>query len=328
MMKLLHQKILQNTLVLLLLITAPSLWAQLTLPATSPYSQDFNSIGSGLPAGWSVRDDATATSQGTAVTLNTSHVAWTSTTAGFRNSAASGTTNAASATNRALSIKQSGSFGDPAASFQLEIANTTGKQSFTLSMKHQILASEGRSTIWTVQYSINGTSWTQLGTFTDPSSASSTNGSYTLPAEFSNKSTSVYIRIVALASSTGSGSRDTYGIDDFVLSWTNAAVNPTITGNTTQNFTYGTADAYSFTVANTNSISATLTPTGTLPQGITLDETNREINVAANTAPGTYAITITANGSGSTTATKNVTLTVGKKTITIIKWNTIYTRLI
>jgi hypothetical protein len=76
------------------------------------YTQDFNSIGSGLPTGWDVRTGATASSLGSTATFNTSQVAWDNTSGAFKNYAAStGLTETATSsdqsgsTNRALGIR-------------------------------------------------------------------------------------------------------------------------------------------------------------------------------------------------------------------------------
>ena len=199
--------------------------AQLTLTGTN-YVQNFDSVASGLPSGWSVRTNATSSTRGTAVTFATTAAAWNSTTGSFRNSSsATGSTSADASTvqsantNRAIAMRQTGSYGDPGAAFELEIGNTTGKNGFSLQIKHQMLDVQTRSTAWSVQHSTNGTSWTTAGTFSDPGAWGSTNATYNFGAALDNVSTPVYIRIVALSGSTSTGSRDTYGIDDFTLAW-------------------------------------------------------------------------------------------------------------
>lgn len=64
------------------------LWAQLTLPMGTSYTQNFDAIGSGLPTGWTVRTGAGASSRGTSSSLNTAAVSWANNTGEFRNSAA------------------------------------------------------------------------------------------------------------------------------------------------------------------------------------------------------------------------------------------------
>jgi len=215
--------------------------AQLTLPAGTSYTQDFNGLGSGLPTGWTVRTGATSTARGTTTTIvatpnsgtGATSTSWAETSAAFRNMAsANSLTSAAtaaaqaSATDRALGVRQTGSFADPGASFELELANTSARTGFSLSVKHQMLNVQARSTTWSVQYSTNsGAAWTTIGTYTDPGSFGSTNGSYSLGTALDNVNSTVLLRVVALTAASGTGSRDSYGIDDFSLTWTNAAGN-------------------------------------------------------------------------------------------------------
>jgi hypothetical protein len=121
--------------------------AQVTL-GSSPYSQNFDGIGSGLPTGWTVRTGASVSALGTAQTFVTGTTnGWTSTTAQFRNAASSESPSAsgdltatqATRTDRVPSVRQSGTFGDPGAAFVLQIANTTGLTNFDLSFKLQSL---------------------------------------------------------------------------------------------------------------------------------------------------------------------------------------------
>ena len=128
------------SLIILLAIVGQS-YAQVTL-GTSPYSENFSTIPTALPTGWTVRTAATATALGTAASFITTQTAWSSSTGQFANCAsANGLTSAASAatqnasTDRAPSIRQTGAVGDPGAAFVLQIANTTSKTAFNLSLK-------------------------------------------------------------------------------------------------------------------------------------------------------------------------------------------------
>jgi hypothetical protein len=104
--------------------------AQVTLTGTN-YTQNFNSISNGLPPGWSVRTNATATSLGTPTSFNTNAVSWGTQTGQFGNAAGITDNSLASAlgtesstlqgefTNRCLAVRQTAAFGDPgAASFK------------------------------------------------------------------------------------------------------------------------------------------------------------------------------------------------------------------
>ena len=122
-------------LVLLFLLLSILCWGQLTL-GTSPYTQNFN--GTTLPTGWSTRTSASATALGTSITPATTDT-WANTASGFKfcasvKSPLTSTSNAAaqnSASDRSLSVRSSGSLGDPGQSFALQIANTTGKTGFS-----------------------------------------------------------------------------------------------------------------------------------------------------------------------------------------------------
>lgn len=227
---------------LVLLLFQFSAQSQLTL-TNSPYTQDFNGIGSGLPTGWEVRTAATASALGTTQTLVTSATSWASTTGQFRNVAgAAGLTSSSSSTdqsnssNRALGIRQTGSFGDPGGAFYLQLTNTTSKSAFVLEFDLQSLdIASPRTTTWTIQFGVGAspTSFTTAGsisgTLTTGNSIFSNNR---IVANFGNQLDNlagpVWIRIVTLTGSTGSGARATTGIDNVSISWAGASA-PVIT---------------------------------------------------------------------------------------------------
>lgn len=211
-------------------------WGQLTLPAGTTYTENFDGIGTALPTGWSVRTGASTSTLGTAQTLTTTATSWADTAGAFKNCAAGETplissstiTAQSGSTDRALAVRPSGAFGDPGAAFTLQLANTSLRTSFSLTLKHMLLDAQTRTTTFTVQYSTvaAGTSgWTDLGTYiTNGSWGSTSTGVLSFGTALDNISGNVWIRIVALVGSSNTGSRDTYGIDDFVLSWTNTVV--------------------------------------------------------------------------------------------------------
>jgi len=233
-----------------------SVRAQLTLSGTS-YTQNFDSLPT-LPTGWTVRTGSTTSSLGTAGTVTTA--SWTDTTGNFRNVAAAespltsgtSTANQGTATDRALAIRPSGSFGDPNGAFLLQLQNTTGRTDFALTMKHMSCDDQPRTSVYTVEYTTvaAGTSgWTTLGTYTTTTWGATT-ANYDFGTALDNIGNNVWIRVRG-GTSTGSGNRDTYGIDDFVLTWSTAT--PTITTSGTLaalSNTYGTASSStSFTVS-------------------------------------------------------------------------------
>ncbi|MFM8914113.1 MAG: hypothetical protein ACKOE6_14545, partial [Flammeovirgaceae bacterium] len=221
--------------------------AQVTL-TSSPYTQDFNNISTGLPSGWTVRTGATATALGSAATPVTAATSWTSTTGNFRNvAAAAGLTATSTVTdqnnssNRALAVRQTGTFGDPGAAFTFQLTNTTGLSNFQLAFKLQSLdgTAAGRTTTWRVDYGFgtNPTTFTTIAssptTLTTTLAASGASwGSTNVSVNFLNllddNSSNVWIRIVTLTATSGSGSRPTSAIDDFQLTFSNVDTNAPI----------------------------------------------------------------------------------------------------
>jgi hypothetical protein len=242
--------------------------AQLILTGTN-YVQNFDGLDSGLPAGWMVCTNAHATNAGTAAGFATNHTSWGGSSGAFGNYASltnnagtaclgseSATTQAA-ITNRALGVRQTGAFGDPGAAFILNIMNTTGMANFQLGLDFLMLSVQSRSTVWTVDYAVgnNSTNFIPLAVYTDPGVFGATYTNISLGTVLDNQGSNVWIRIIALSASTGSGSRDTFGVDNFSLSWTTnaaiAATPPVITslvltnGNAVIYFTGGPNDTAS-----------------------------------------------------------------------------------
>ncbi|ANI88241.1 hypothetical protein A9P82_02330 [Arachidicoccus ginsenosidimutans] len=213
------------------LLFIQSAYGQVDL-TTSPYVENFDGIASGLPAGFSVNTGSSATSIGTAVTTITK-ATWATTSGQFTNYASASlgasatTTEQGNATDRALGVRQTGSFGDAGAAFVFQISNTLGKTSFSLTFDLQSLdANSPRTTAWQVQYGLgsNPTSFTDASTITGTlTTGGSTFSNNTITADFGNaldnQSGVVTIRIVTLNKSTGSGNRPSTAIDNFSLSW-------------------------------------------------------------------------------------------------------------
>jgi hypothetical protein len=223
---------------------------QLVLTGTN-YFQDFNTISNGLPVGWTVRTNATSTSLGTNATFWMLGKTWGESTGEFGN-CASTLSNAGTnfigaeipsvqhaCTNRALAIRQTASFGDPGAAFVLEISNTVGMRDFSFSVDLEMLKINPLSTTWSIEYAVGNSpaAFTTLGTYADPGAFGAINRTFSLGADADNQSSKVWIRIVALTAATGTtGTRDTFGIDNFSLSWSAMSVNaPVIVSMTTSN---------------------------------------------------------------------------------------------
>jgi hypothetical protein len=216
----------------LLIFTASE--AQVFL-GTSPFTQNFDTIGSGLPNGFTVRTGATNTALGTPVaSFNTATTSWFSTSGRFGNYASAiglvpstPASTQGTIANRALGVRQTGSFGDPGAAFVFQAVNTKGKKDFTLSFNLQSLdSSSPRTTTFLVQYA-KGTSPTSFTTVsTTPTPLVTGNSKFfdtLVNVNFGNAiddiNDTVWIRIATLSASTGSSNRATSAIDNFTLSW-------------------------------------------------------------------------------------------------------------
>jgi hypothetical protein len=228
----------------LMIVVCYTLHAQYKLSG-SAYLQNFDSLSSGLPLGWQVDTNASAASLGNSAIgsfVSAPGVAtrWSNVTGAFKNvaSANSFTSFAAAtstaqlaATDRALGLKQTATFGDGGAAFTFQIDNTFRLSNFTLDFKLQSLDSSAGSRVstWQVQYAL-GTSPT---VFTTVGSGTWTTGGNTFSNTFISKAfgaalddsrVPVWIRIVCLSPATGTGSRATTAIDDVHISWTGTAV--------------------------------------------------------------------------------------------------------
>ena len=220
------------SLIALFLITMGQ--AQVSL-ATSPYIQNFDTIRTALPNGFTVRIGATNSALGTPIaSFNTAATNWNSTSGRFGNYASATGLRAstppatqAAATNRALGVRQTGSFGDPGAAFVFQVINTKGKKDFALSFNLQSLDSTSpRSTTFLVQYA-KGTNPNSFNTVTStPTPLVTGNRKFYDTLVNVNFGTSlddindtVWIRIATLSASTGSSNRATSAIDNFSLSW-------------------------------------------------------------------------------------------------------------
>ena len=210
------------------IVMADSMAAQVAL-SSGTYVQTFDTIGSGLPVGWSAYTGATATATGTAVSPNLTAVSWAATTGQWANVAAADNNGApftgaetvaaqATAPDRALGIRQTGGFGHPGASANFTFS-TIGQQVTSISFSAQMLSVQTRSTAWSLQYGLGAapTTWITLATYPDPAAFGTTTVTAGGFGTALDNQASVWLRIVALTASTGAGSRDTFGIDDFTI---------------------------------------------------------------------------------------------------------------
>jgi hypothetical protein len=202
--------------------------AQIVLSGSN-YTQDFNDLESGLPSGWSIHSGATSSSVGSALEFNATKKSWGDTETVFKNYASannSGATSASTATaqanflDRALGIRQGAAPLDPGAAFVAHLTDTKGLQSFELALDLQMLSVQSRSTTWTIDYRIGDSgSFVPLGSYADPGVWGSTREAFSFGNLLDDQSDSVFIRVAALSPSSGSGSRDSFGIDNFSLTF-------------------------------------------------------------------------------------------------------------
>jgi hypothetical protein len=194
------------------------------------YNQDFSSLFTEqMPAGWTVRGSATATSLGS-TTIVTSAVPWNTGNTGFRHFAShealpSSATSAEQAAeqDRVLGIRQSSSSTptlNPGASFNFHFSTIdTEIDSITLDL--QAAANTGNNTIWTIQYGLGAspTSWVTLETINSSTLSSVENTTYTYDS-FGialDDQSDVVFRMVALSSN---GLGRFVGIDNFSITTT------------------------------------------------------------------------------------------------------------
>jgi len=255
------------------------------------YTQYFNSISNGLPPGWSVRTNATATSLGIIATFNPTNTSWGTATGQFGNAAGTTSNSLAAATgnesstvqatftNRCPCIRQTGTFGDPGAAFVFQIANTAGFTNLVFSLDLNLLRTNGYSTTWTIDYAVGNTParFTTLGTYSDPGVFGATNESFALGNDADDQTNNVWIRVVALHAATGSGSRDTFGIDNFILNYAATTVKTPVSAIPLGIQTDGQNAVLTWTDA-TFALQAAPTPTGVFT------------NVTGATSPFTNAL--------------------------------------
>ena len=205
---------------------------------TSPYNQNFDAISAGLPQGFYAKVGATASSIGTGDMTafgGWAPTVWSNTSAGAKNFAsATGLTSTSdvtaqgASTNRAFGIRQTSSTGyDPGSAFVVLLDNTTGKSNFQMNFQLQSLdPSSTRTTTWVVDYGFGDapSAFTPItnttpATLTTSTTFGGTNVSVNFGSSLNNQSQKVWIRIVALAATTGAGNRASSAVDDFQLTW-------------------------------------------------------------------------------------------------------------
>ncbi|PZF71983.1 T9SS-dependent choice-of-anchor J family protein [Taibaiella soli] len=211
--------------------------AQLSLSGSS-YTQNFDNIGNGLPAGWEVDSLATPTSKGVVMAFDTTKTAWSVTTGKFKNFASKGTfavnnipsATQSAATDRALGVRQVGSL-DSMIAFELQITNTSGLTGFNLGFDLMSLDSTTpRTSTWAVDYGFGAspssfTTANATGTLTTGNGVFSSNHiTVNFGSALDNQTGTVWIRVIVPHRTTGSGTRSSAAIDNFNLTWNGSGV--------------------------------------------------------------------------------------------------------
>lgn len=234
------------------------------------YSQNFDNIGTSFPSEWLCYKAATSSSLGTVVSFTSTPTGWSSSSFLFANycsvsnytgtafNGTESTTIQSACSNRSLAVRTTAASGDPGAAFVLEINNTTNLVNFKLDFDIAVLSVQGRTNIWTVDYGFGSTptsftvadaskNFTAVGTFGAAHRTISFGGA------LDNNVGPVWIRIVTLAATTGTSSRPTVGIDNVVLTYTNAptVASPIVITSQPHSVTNNAGTSASFTVAVT-----------------------------------------------------------------------------
>ena len=322
--------------------TAQAAAYTLTSANNFTYTQTFDSLGLGLAdsslTGWDVRIGATSSALGTTatpVTTASTSVVWGSTTGQFKNVAAidtvaSGSTAAqqTAATDRAFGLQVTGAFGEDKSinasgaglasfNFNFNSSNYTfSGQGTALSLKLQLVNSQTRSQVYKIQYATGAspTSFTDLGTWSDPGVVGSTTLTFTGDqlSALSNLS-DAWIRIISGAS-TGSGSRDGIALDDFSLtyassiltgnywvggsgSWASSSTSFATSSGGTTGASQSTTEAIIF---DTDSIAPTVSGTVTVAAGLTFGANGISISSGTINLSGASAATNIITVSGDT----------------------------
>ena len=269
------------------------------------YIQDFNttpgSSGTGYPTGWTsysnlLNDDE----MGDGTTLPSS----------------GGNYNY----NSKIGLLGSGSAFDPG-SLVLALGNTSGLSNLRISYTVEKMAEQTRNMSLSLQYATSdpassATVWTGIngaGYLSGDSPAGTITNfqSISLPAEFDNRSTTIYLRWLYITE-TGSGARDALAIDNVSIfqagnapSTMSLALNPsTVSENdgsaaSTATLTFSATATTTFTVnlSSSNPTAATVPATVTVLAG-TSSVSFPVSAIDNNTGDGTRSATITANAAG------------------------------
>ncbi len=301
--------------------------SQITLSGTN-YTQNFDGVGSGLPMGFRVVSNATATSLGTAATFTSAidgNTPWNSTFSGWKNIASadglissSNTAAQNASTDRVVGIRQSGSVADPGAALEMQLTNTTGFSNFSMSFKLQSLdITSPRVTTWRVDYGVGASPASFTAVTTSPvtittggSTFTNTTVTVSFGSALDNIGQDVWIRITSLTAASGSLNRPTTGIDDISLDFSSGSgCTPPVTQASAVSFS--SVASSSFTVnwnAGSGTNSLVVIKAGTAVAGSPIIGNTYTANAAFGSgqtiAAGEYVVY---NGTGNSVAVTGLT---------------------
>lgn len=228
---------------LAVMLATSALRGQVTLPGTSPYSENFNTTpgasGTSYPSGWASYDATTA--DNTMVVGNSASTAGANYNYGSR-----------------IGILGSGSSFSPS-SIVLRIANTTGRTGLAISYDVVKIREQARSNSFNLEVSTTSatTGFTPVagGAYTSGTIAQGTTTAFTNIniSALDNVSGNVWIRW-SYTEISGSGSRDGIALDNVVLSWGGSA--PAVTTTTATTVTTSTATLRGTINANGQTVAA------------------------------------------------------------------------
>jgi hypothetical protein len=278
-------------------VTLSGLVAGVINLAGSPYFQNFDAIGTGLPIGVSVRTSSTSSAMGTDASFSTAAVSWNNTSGAFKNFASGNNEPGviqSSATDRALGVRQTGSFGDPGAAFVFQVANTSNKINFTLDFNLQSLDNTSpRTTTWRVDYGVgvNPTSFTvpaTTGTLITGGNSFSNNPIHVdFGSALDNQPDVITIRIVALSSSIGTLNRPSTGVDDFKLTWEDPSAKTFSLNATAINFpltNIGNSNTSSYKIVSQTNLDNPIEIVASAPYTISTDNSSFVSNLSIDPA--------------------------------------------
>jgi hypothetical protein len=221
-----------------MLAAAATASAQVNLTGLS-YTENFNSVGSGLPAGWSVHTSTTASTLGNPASFTSAATTWAAGTAltDFRNVAGdnipfgSSFAPQGSDLNRAIGWRPLAAATDArTGAIMLTIADTSGFENFLLSVK--VFTPSDNSTgsqTYLLEFRVGSSgNFSPIATYLTPTTGATGFNAQTFTADplalalLNDQPEAVYFRLRGTASS--GTALDTIALDDFSLSYSAVAV--------------------------------------------------------------------------------------------------------